>query len=71
MNKQCQFPLGNDGHCTSLEYNPKYKDLEEKLKLAVELLKELDTDFESMEHSYIGRGSNYHKRIKGVIRGES
>jgi hypothetical protein len=39
----------------------------EKLKTCLQLLKELDADFDTQEHSYIGRDSDFHKRIKEIL----
>jgi predicted nuclease with TOPRIM domain len=42
--------------------------LKERLKDAESILSELNSDFDSMEHSYVGRDSDYHKRIKAVLK---
>ena len=45
--------------------NAKLKDM---LNDAVSILSELNYDFDSMEHSYVGKDSDYHKRIKAVLK---
>jgi len=42
--------------------------LKERLKDAMSILSELNNDFDSMEHSYVGKDSDYHKRIKAVLK---
>ena len=45
--------------------NAKLKDM---LDDAMSILRELNNDFDSMEHSYVGKDSDYHKRIKAVLK---
>jgi predicted nuclease with TOPRIM domain len=45
--------------------------LKEQIDIAKSILSELNDDFDSMEHSYIGKDSDYHKRIKAFLKKES
>jgi len=45
-----------------------FKEKEQKLDRALQLLRELDADFDTQEHSYVGRGSDFHKRIKSILK---
>jgi NAD(P)H-flavin reductase len=49
-------------------YLDKITALEEKLKSSLQLLRELDADFDTQEHSYVGRDSDFHKRIKSILK---
>jgi hypothetical protein len=42
--------------------------LRDMLDGAMLILSELNNDFDSMEHSYVGKDSDYHKRIKAVLK---
>jgi hypothetical protein len=42
--------------------------LKEVVNNAMSILSELNNDFDSMEHSYVGKDSDYHKRIKAVLK---
>jgi len=43
-------------------------DLEQKLEDCLQLLKELNADFDTQEHSYVGKDSDYHMRIKELLK---
>jgi predicted nuclease with TOPRIM domain len=42
--------------------------LKEVVNNAMSILSELNNDFDSMEHSYVGKDSDYHKRIKTFFK---
>jgi hypothetical protein len=46
----------------------KIKALEDKLESAEQLLKQLNTDLNCMEHTYIGKGSVFHRKVEEWLR---
>jgi len=41
---------------------------QEKLESAEQLLKQLNTDLSCMEHTYIGKGSIFHRKVEEWLR---
>jgi hypothetical protein len=55
-------------NCISFAIKSTLVDRDQKLEKALQLLKELNADFDTQEHSYVGRDSDFHKRIKEIIK---
>lgn len=49
-------------------YKDKISKLQEENRTLKKLLSELNEDFKTQEHSYIGRDSEYHKRIQETLK---